>query len=136
MTTDAYTALAGTTPAEKLAPLGILAEATIDLRTLAAAAADYGIAGYLFFEEDLARNMPLELVISRYREVPDDMRPYVRVENFLRFVQENDPSFALVMQQHPVMIRIVRVDQIAADPAVPPLVYVTGLMPYLDELNL
>jgi hypothetical protein len=64
------------------------------------------------------------------------MRPYVRVENFLRFVQENDPSFALVMQQHPVMIRIVRVDQIAADPAVPPLVYVTGLMPYLDELNL
>ncbi len=136
MTTDAFTSLNGTTPVEKLATLRIVPGASLDLRMLAAVAARYGVAIYLFFEEELARNVPLEQVISRYREVPDDMRPYVRIENFLRFVQENDPSFAEVMQQHPVLVTIVRVDQIAADPAVPPLIYVTGLMPHLDDLNL
>jgi hypothetical protein len=136
MTTDEYSPLAGTTPAEKIGLLGIGPGIGVDLRKLAAVSVKFGVAVYLFFEEDLARNIPLEQVIHRYRDVPDDMRPYVRIENFLRFIQENDPSFAQVMQEHPMIINVVRVDQIAADPAVPPLVYITGLMPDLEDLKL
>jgi hypothetical protein len=136
MTTEAYTALPGSIPAEKLATLGIVTGSHIDLRTLAMVSTRYGIAVYLFFERELAQGVPLEMVISRYRDVPEDMRPYVRVESFLRFVQENDPSFEQVMDKHPVMVGITRVDQIAADPKAPPLVYVTALMPDLENLNL
>lgn len=136
VTTDAYRALAGTTPAEKLAPLGIVTGHRVDIRNLAEAAGKYGIGAYLFFDKQLARTTSLELVIHQFRDVPEFERPYVRVEVFLRFVKENDPSFERVMQEHPVMVEIVKVAELSTDPAVPALVYVTGLMPYTDELQL
>ncbi len=135
MTTAAYEALTGTTPKVKLRPLGMIKGAKVDLAALAALPAKYGVAVYLFFEEEPARNVPLELVIRKYQNVSEDMRPYIRIEGFLQFIQENDPSFAQVMAKNPVMVTIVTVGQIAADPQAPPLVYITGLMPLLDELQ-
>ena len=67
---------------------------------------------------------------------PEFERPYVRVEEFLRFVQENDPTFHQVMQAHPITPEVITVAEIAANPAIPALVYITALMPYLDELHL
>lgn len=136
MTTGDYTALPGETPEQKLNGIGIVPGATLDVRTLAAVSARYGVAVYLFFVRDLARRLPLEQVIHRYRDAPEDMRPYIRVEAFLRYVGENDPVFAGVMARDPVMVTIVAVGQIAADPAIPPLVYITGEMPYLEEMDL
>ncbi len=107
----------------------------VDIREIAAAATTYGIAVYLFFEEQLARSTALELVIHKFRDVPEFERPYVRIGDFLRFVQENDPSFEQVMQAHPIMIEIITVAEIAANPNVPALVYITGVMPYSDELQ-
>lgn len=135
MTTDAYRTLPGTTPAEKLGALGFSPGKKVDIRELAAAATTYGIAVYLFFEEQLARSTALELVIHKFRDVPEFERPYVRIGDFLRFVQENDPSFEQVMQAHPIMIEIITVAEIAANPNVPALVYITGVMPYSDELQ-
>lgn len=136
MTTGSYDALPGKGPEEKMRTLGIAAGRSVDLQALSAVSSRYGVAVYLFFDEHLARTVPLEQVIHQYREVPEDMRPYIRVESFLQFVHENDPSFAQVMAKDPVMVRIVKAGQIAADPGVPPLVCVTGLMPFLDELDL
>jgi hypothetical protein len=135
MTTDAYRTLPGTTPAEKLGGLGFAPGKKVDIRKLAAAATTYGIAVYLFFEEQLARSTALELVIHKFRDVPEFERPYVRIGDFLRFVQENDPSFEQVMEAHPIMIEIITVAEIAANPNVPALVYITGVMPYSDELQ-
>jgi hypothetical protein len=135
MTTDAYRTLPGTTPAEKLGALGFAPGKKVDIREIAAAATTYGIAAYLFFEEQLARSTALELVIHKFRDVPEFERPYVRIGDFLRFVQENDPSFEQVMQAHPIMIEIITVAEIAANPNVPALVYITGVMPYSDELQ-
>jgi hypothetical protein len=135
MTTDAYRTLPGTTPAEKLGALGFAPGKKVDIREIAAAATTYGIAVYLFFEEQLARSTALELVIHKFRDVPEFERPYVRIGDFLRFVQENDPSFEQVMQAHPIMIEIITVAEIAANPNVPALVYITGVMPYSDELQ-
>jgi hypothetical protein len=39
------------------------------------------------------------------------------------------------MQAHPIMIEILHVAEIAANPNIPALVYITALMPYLDELQ-
>jgi hypothetical protein len=136
MTTDAYRMLPGTTPAEKLRSLGLAQKKKADLRELAAAAHTYGIVVYLFFDEQIARTTSLELVIHQYRDVPAFERPYVRVEDFLRFVQENDPSFQQVMQANPIMPEIITVAEIAANPAIPALVYITALMPYGDELGM
>jgi len=136
MTTDTYIALTGTTPAEKLATQGIIPGKSININDLASAAIRFDIAVYLFFENDLARNQPLEAVIHQYKDIPEFERPYVRVEAFLRFVKDNDPSFETVMRQRPIMVEIVKIDEIAADPKIPPLVYVTALMPFSDELNL
>ncbi|WAC05588.1 MAG: hypothetical protein OS112_02880 [Methanoregula sp.] len=136
MTTDTYRMLPGKTPAEKLGSLGFVPGKKIDLRELAAAVGTYGISVYLFFNEQLARNTSLELVIHQYRDVPAFERPYVRAEEFLRFVQENDPAFQQVMQADPVMVEIINVAEISANPAIPALVYITALMPYLDELGI
>jgi hypothetical protein len=136
MTTDAYRMLPGTTPAQKLGSLGFVPTKKVDIRELVAAAATYGVAVYLFFDEQLVRTTPLELVIYKFREVPGFERPYVRVEEFLRFIQENDPAFEEVMQAHPIMLEIVHVAEIAANPTIPALVYMTALMPYLDEFQL
>jgi hypothetical protein len=136
MTTGDYDALPGATPEEKMRSLGIVKGTSIDLRSLSSLSAQYGVATYLFFEPDLAENVPLEQVIHRYKDVPDDMRPYIHIEAFLRFIHENDPSFSAVMAKDPVMVRIVTISQIAAAPSVPPLVYITGLMPFLDEMHL
>lgn len=136
MTTDAYRMLPGTSPAEKLGSLGLVRGKNVDLRELAAAAHTYGIAVYLFFEEQLARTTSLELVIHQYRDLPAFERPYVRVEDFLRFVQENDPAFEQVMQASPIMLEIITVAEIAANPEIPALVYITAMMPYVDELGM
>lgn len=136
MISDAYRALPGITPEEKLAPFGITAGLQVDLRRLAEVSREYGITAYLFFDEALARNNPVEMVIHRYREVQEDMRPYVRIEAFLHFIEENDPSFLQVMDAHPVMVTIIKTGQIAADPNIPPLVYITGLMPFADEFRM
>jgi len=136
MTTDAYRMLPGASPLEKLNSLGIAPGKKVDLRELAAAAGTYGIVVYLFFDEQLARTTSLELIIHQFRDVPEFERPYVRVEEFLRFVQENDPAFHQVMQAHPITPEVIIVAEIAANPAIPALVYITALMPYLDELHL
>jgi hypothetical protein len=136
MTTDAYSALIGTTPAEKLASQDIIPGKSVNINDLASVALRFDIAVYLFFENDLVRNQPLEVVIHKYKDIPEFERPYVRVEAFLRFVKDNDPSFETVMRERPIMVEIVKIDEIDADPKIPPLVYVTALMPFSDELNL
>jgi hypothetical protein len=131
----AWAALPGTTPAVKLAYLGIVPGKCVDIRKLGTIADNYGVAIYLFFEEDLALKRSLESVLAEFENVPEYERPVILVGSFLRFTQENDPSFEQTMDEFPLMVRIVTVGEarLGSGPGIEP--YVTCLMPFLDELD-
>lgn len=126
--------LDGATPEAKLAPLGIAPGKKADVRTLGAIANAYGIDVVLFFEEDLARTRTLESVRKEYAATGEYERPFISVGSFLRFTRENDPSFEQTMEEFPLMIDIVSVGE-SAGPDGKPGLFITGLMPFLDELD-
>ena len=133
---NAWAAVPGSTPAEKLKVLGVEKDTQVDIRRLDEISRRYGIMIYLFFEEDLARNCPLESVIMEFGSFPVFERPYISVPDFLTFTRENDPSFEQTLQEFPLMVEIV-------SSGITPLAgtggsdmpVVTGLMPFLDELD-
>lgn len=131
----AWAAVPGTTPTEKLGRLGLIPGTTVDIRKCASIADNYGVSIWLFFEEDLARGQPLESVLAEYSGVPEYERPVILVESFLRFTRENDPSFEQTMEEFPLMIEIVSVGEEPAGSRGKPVLFVTGLMPFLDELD-
>jgi hypothetical protein len=127
--------LAGSTAAEKLGSLGLVPGRKVDIRTLGAHANTYGIDAVLFFEEDLARTRTLESIREEYLSVSEYERPYISVGSFLRFTRENDPSFEQTMKEFPLMIEIVSVGESPSGPDKRPVLFVTGLMPFLNELD-
>jgi hypothetical protein len=132
---NAWSALPGSTPAEKLQVLGVEKNQRVDIRRLEEITRRYDVTVYLFFEEDLARNRPLDSVIREFGSVPVFERPFISVPDFLRFTKENDPSFEQTMQEFPLMIEIVSLGTIRAGPDDTDVPVVTGLMPFLDELD-
>ncbi len=132
---NAWSVLPGSTPAEKLQVLGVEKNILVDIRRLDEISRKYGVIIYLFFEEDLARNRPLEAVIQEYGSVPVFERPFISVPDFLRFTKENDPSFEKTLQEFPLMVDIVSSGTTLAGPDGSDIPVVTGLMPFLDELD-
>jgi hypothetical protein len=127
--------LQGSTPEEKLGLLGLAPGKQVDIRTLGSLANTYGIEIVLFFEKDLACNRTLESVREEYRSVSEFERPFITVGSFLEFTRENDPSFEQTIQEFPLMIEIVSYGERPAGADNPPVFFVTGLMPFLDELD-
>jgi len=132
----AWAALPGKTPEEKLGHLGLVQGASVDIRKIGRIADNYGLPIYLFFEEDLARSRELPAVLVEYADVPEYERPVILVESFLRFTQENDPSFEQTMEEFPLMVTIVKTGSDLTGHGPSPSPYVTCLMPFLDELDL
>jgi len=134
-TKAAWNALPGTTLPEKLASIGIERGRMVEVRHLDAISRDYGVVVYLFFERNLAMEQTLAQVEAEFRGVPEYERPYIRVDRFLSFTRENDPSFARTLDEFPMMIEIVSVHE-DPDPATGrPVPVITGLMPFLDEFD-
>jgi len=90
---------------------------------------------YLFFEDDLARNHPLDRVMQEYGGVPVFERPFISVQDFLRFTRESDPSFEQTLQEFPLMVEIVSAGKLLAGTDGNDMPVVTGVMPFLDELD-
>ncbi|MFY9801177.1 MAG: hypothetical protein WAK10_08010, partial [Methanoregula sp.] len=67
--------------------------------------------------------------------IPEYGRPYIRVGSFLRFTRENDPSFEQTMREFPLMIEIVAIGEMQEPVSGKTIRYITGLMPFLDELD-
>jgi hypothetical protein len=130
-----WDALPGTTAADKLVTLGIEKRRILDIRLLEEISSIYHVPVYLFFEEDLARTRTLESVQQEYGAVPEYERPFILLESFLTFTRENDPSFEQTMREFPLTVEIVNIGETAPAGNGRPLPYVTGLMPFLDELD-
>lgn len=135
VSTAAHKALEGSTPEEKLGSVGITCGAQMDVRKLGALANTYAIEVILFFEEDLARNRTFVSVQEEFGSFSEFERPYIDVNSFLRFTRENDPSFEATMDAFPLMIEIVNFGEIAHGSDDQPVLMVSGLMPFLDELD-
>lgn len=127
--------LTGATPEEKLKSLGIVPGKQMDVRALGRIANTHKVEITLFFEEDLARNRTFASVQEEYGPVSEYERPYISVTSFLRFTRENDPSFEQTMDAFPLMIEIVSVGERPSEKDNKPVLFVTGLMPFLDELD-
>jgi len=134
-TIRAWENLSGKTPAEKLGSLGVIRDRTLDIRMLDEIRRTYGIEVFLFFEEALARTRTLESVLEEFDIFPEYGRPYITIENFLRFTRENDPSFERTMRELPLMIEIVTIGETQEPNYGKKIRYITGLMPFLDELD-
>jgi hypothetical protein len=132
---NAWSALPGSAPAEKLRVLGIEQNTRVDIRRLDEIARRYGITIYLFFDEVLVHKRPLESVLSEFGSAAVFERPYISVRDFLRFTRENDPSFEQTLNEFPLMVEIVSCgDTLAgADDRDTPVVI--GLMPFLCDLD-
>ena len=130
----AWSALGGTTPAEKLGTIGVTEGRALDVRFLDEIARTYGVTVILFFEEDLARTRTFESVQQEFSHAGEFERPYIAVGSFLKFTRENDPSFEQTMRELPILIEIVMVGETSTKEGgtVP---YIAGLMPFLDELD-
>jgi hypothetical protein len=136
MDTDAaWKALPGKTSAEKLGSLGVTRNGTLDIRMLDEISRSYGIEVFLFFEEDLARTRTIESVLEEFDIFPEYGRPYITIESFLRFTRENDPSFERTMRELPLMIEIVTIGERQSSDRGTTNRYISGLMPFLDELD-
>jgi hypothetical protein len=134
-TQAAWNALPGTTLLEKLASIGIERGRMVEIRHLDAIGRDYGIAVYLFFERDLATGRTVARVEAEFRGVPEYERPYIRVDRFLSFTRENDPSFARTLDEFPMMIEVASVRE-EPDPVTGgSMPVIAGLMPFLDEFD-
>jgi len=131
----AWGALPGSSTAGKFLSLGIERRRIMDVRMLDDIARSYGVAVWLFFEEELARNRSLESVQSEFGTLPEYERPFISVGNFLRFTKENDPSFEQTLKEFPLMVEIVNAGETLPAAGGEPMPYVTGLMPFLDELD-
>lgn len=132
----AWETLPGKTYDEKLNSLGIIRNKKLDIRMLDETSRKYNIEIFLFFEEDLARTRKLESVLEEFDVFPEYGRPYIRIGSFLRFTRENDPSFEQTMREFPLMIEIVTTGELQSPSGGSPLCYITGLMPFLDELDM
>jgi hypothetical protein len=133
-TNAAWEALPGKTHEEKLGSLGVTRDRTLDIRMLDEISGTYGIEVFLFFKEDLARTRNLESVLEEFDIFPEYGRPYISIGSFLRFTRENDPSFEQTMRELPLMIEIVTIGEMQSPNSRKTIRYVTGLMPFLDEL--
>ncbi len=134
-TMAAWESLPGKTHEEKLGSLGVTMDRTLDIRMLDEISRTYGIEVFLFFEEDLARTRTLESVLEEFDIFPEYGRPYITIGNFLRFTRENDPSFEQTLREFPLMVEIVTIGEMQDPKNGKTIRYITGLMPFLDELD-
>lgn len=134
-TMSVWEALPGKIPEEKLGSLGIVVGRNIDIRMLDEISRKYDIEIFLFFVQALARTRTLESVIGEFCVFPEFERPYVSIGSFLRFTRDNDPSFEQTMREFPLMIEIVTSGTMQSPNGGTTIRYITGLMPFLDELD-
>jgi hypothetical protein len=127
---DTFENLEGSGVGEKFTSVGISPGARMDILELQRLSRRYGFRAVVYFEEEMVRAGDLAADEKAYAGVPETERPFISVDDFLKFAREYDPySFETRLKELPIMIEIVAVGETAGTP------YVTGLMPFLDELD-
>ncbi|MHC1630144.1 MAG: hypothetical protein ACXQTG_04250 [Methanoculleaceae archaeon] len=87
---------------------------------------------YLLFERDCAGVPPDEL-LRRFHDVPEENRPFIRVDAFIRFGTTNDPGFLRRLDELPLIIEITGRGEYHTEGT--RRSYLAGLMPFIDEID-
>jgi len=122
----------GATPQEQLANLGVKIGDQVDIRDLKVLHDRYGVRVVLYFEEELASKDQYEQDLVDHAHVPIFERPFIEVGPFLDFARESDPTFAQRLIDFPLLIQVVGIGMLSDSKKTP---YLTGLMPFVDEIE-
>jgi len=87
---------------------------------------------YLLFERDLA-GIPIDDLMERFGDVPEENRPFIRVDAFITFGADNDPGFLQRLDELPLEIEITGRGEYRSGSGQRP--YIAGLMPFIDEID-
>jgi hypothetical protein len=127
---------ADTTAAELCESLGLKAGDGVDIRKLRALSETHGIETYLYWEEDLAREGDLERDLRDYADVPEENRPFIHIDAFIKFFTETYAMFPKstdeLFEAIPLRITIMSFGRRSSAKK---KVYIIGLMPFLDEMD-
>lgn len=127
--------LKGNSPEEKLEQLDIIKGQESDIRNLKRIHGSYkDLEIYLLFEKDLA-DKKIEKLFSKYNEIPEYERPYISVENFIKYGSENDPTFTQRLKEFPITAKIVSVGTYTDANSGSTRYYVFALLPFLEDID-
>ncbi|MDD3976655.1 MAG: hypothetical protein PHI15_00700 [Methanomicrobium sp.] len=127
-------ALKGENLEDKLKTIGIIKGEESDVLELDKLGKKYGLEIILYFEKDLAINSTYEKDLIDFKDEDEFGRPFISAERFLKFGQENDPTFENRLTEFPLMITIAEFGERINDDGSKKN-YIKGLMPFLDEFD-
>ncbi|MBN1195278.1 MAG: hypothetical protein JXA08_08055 [Methanomicrobiaceae archaeon] len=125
-----------TAAAELCESIGLKAGDVVDIRKLRALCTTHGIDAYLYWEEDLARKGDLERDLRDYAGIPEENRPFIRIDAFLKFFTETYAMYPKstdeLFEAIPLRITIMSCGRRSSAEK---KAYLIGLMPFLDEMD-
>lgn len=125
----------GDSPEKKLEQLDIIKNQESDIRNLRRIHGTYSdLEIYLLFEKDLA-DKKIEKIFSKYANVPEYERPYISVENFIKYGSENDPTFTQRLKEFPLTVRVVTIGTYTDSRTSSTRYYVFALLPFLEDID-
>lgn len=126
--------LPGDTTEEKFSSMGIIKGEKYDVLDLRKKGRLFSVDVVLYFEPELAVNSTYEKDLADFADEPVEGRPFVPVDFFLKFGEENDPSFKGRLKEFPLEIKVVDLGAIK-NPDGRDSYYIKGVMPFLDEFD-
>lgn len=125
-----------TTAAEICELIGLKAGDVVDIRNLRELCETHGIDAYLYWEEDLARKGDLERDLRDYAGIPEENRPFIPIEGFIKFFTETYAMYPKstdeLFEAIPIRITIMSCGRRSSAEK---KAYLIGLMPFLDEMD-
>lgn len=118
---------------EKCAGLGITKGKEVDIRILKKLAENYLVKIILYWEEDRAKVADYEKDLEEFRLVPEENRPFIKINAFLKFISEMYAMFPKslddLLEDIPIHVTIMEIKEGKTEP----IIY--GLMPFRDEMD-
>ena len=104
--------------------------AVVDIRALEQMVVREHCEVVVYFEADLANNSTYEQDLKEYAQFQEHERPFILLPVFLEFQREMNPAFNQALNQIPLGVTIVRIEQTDNTQRV------IGLLPFLDEMDM
>lgn len=84
----------------------------------------------VYFEEDLAYHSTYDQDLKEYGKFGEHERPFILLPVFMEIQREMNPLFNEALQQIPLGVTIVRIEEVGDKKRV------IGLLPFLDEMDM
>ncbi len=110
----------------------------VDIRTLKRMS-DEGADVVLYWEEDMGRAANYEADLADYGHLPEENRPFITIDAFLKFFAETCSMFPKsvddLLAEIPIAIEITAVREYTPKGKTETKTLIAGLMPFRDEME-